>query len=237
METAASYMRCSSYGAIWGDTWERQSEAIRACAKSKGFDLAYEFKESAIPGKADAEERPAFLRMIATLSANGCRTVIVESLDRLARAYRVQEELIIHLASEGLTLISVNTGENITEAMMGDPMRRALVQIQGILAELDKNMIVAKLRKARERMRATGQKVEGRKSFGAKPGEELILATIQSLALNKMTGDDIAKYLNNRQVTTRSGKLWRGSVIRKILARERTLRNLHDERKQNDGRQ
>ena len=135
--------------------------------------------------------------------------------------------MIIYIASKGLTLISANTGENITEAMMGDPMRRALVQIQGVLAELDKNMIVAKLRKARMRKRSAGERCEGVRPFGTLAGEEVTLKKILELRQRGSNTDCIAADLNYIGMTSRSGLPWRGSVIRKILARNRNSKLLH----------
>ena len=218
---AVAYMRCSSKGSLNGDTWQRQIAAIQACALAQGFELAQEFREEAVPGKMDEDHRPAFQLMIASLLGNGCRTIIVESLDRLAREYRIQESLIIYIASKGLTLISANTGENITEAMMGDPMRRALVQIQGILAELDKNMIVAKLRKARERNKISNGRCEGRKPFGMKPGESLVLEHIRKYRAQGYQYWSIAEWLNAEGHKTRYGKKWHAGTVAKILAREK----------------
>lgn len=217
-QPAASYMRCSGLGQVRGDTWDRQTETIRATANLQGFQIAYEFREEGVAGKTDEEQRPAFQEMIATLLGNGCRTIFVESLDRLAREYRIQEQLIIYIASKGLTLIAANTGENITEAMMGDPMRRALVQIQGILAELDKNMVVAKLRKARERKRKNGR-CEGRKPYGSRPGEEVGLAHIIELGATHHSPQMIASVLQDMQVKPRYGTRWHPATVAKILSR------------------
>ena len=90
-------MRCSGKASLFGDTWDRQTDTIKSCAASKGYSLDYEFREEAVPGKMDEEHRPAFQEMIATLLGNGCKTIIVESLDRLAREYRIQEQLIREL--------------------------------------------------------------------------------------------------------------------------------------------
>ena len=222
MTSACAYMRCSSKTSIMGDTWERQTASITTCASSQGYELSTtrEYREEAVPGKLDEDKRPAFQRMIADCLENGCKTIIVESLDRLAREYRIQESLIIYIASKGLTLISANTGENITEAMMGDPMRRALVQIQGILAELDKNMIVAKLRKARERIKASGKRCDGRKPYGVRWGEEVNLATILRMHSQGFTSDRIATMMNESGLLTRYGKQWNSGTVWKILHRK-----------------
>jgi site-specific DNA recombinase len=227
---AAAYMRCSGKASLFGDTWERQITAIKECCTKLGLTLLQdlEFREEAVPGKTDEEHRPAFQEMISTLLANGCRTIIVESLDRLAREYRIQEQLIIYIASKELTLISANTGENITEAMLADPMRRALVQIQGVISELDKNMIVAKLRKARERKRSAGTRCEGRKPFGEdpdRPDEVPVLALMKQRAAQGWTPDFIAMRFNETKVPTRLERYWHGATISKILSRHSGFQN------------
>ena len=220
MIEACAYMRCSGKSQVEGDSFPRQSVAIATCCRSKGFTLVHEYQEEAVPGKLDEEYRPAFQRMISDLLGNGCRTIVIEGMSRLAREYRTQEHLIIYIASKGLTLISADTGEDITAAMMGDPMRRALVQIQGIFSELDKNLLVAKLRKARERQRELTGRSEGRKPFGHKPGERETLDAMLRLRNEGKRPEEIAQILNLQGVPTRTRKgPWLVPTISKILAR------------------
>ena len=221
MIDSVAYMRCSGASQISGDTWERQIESIQSCCESKGLQITHEYREEAIPGKLGEEDRPAFQEMVADLLANGCRIIVIESMDRFARQYDIQQRLAEYLASKGLTLISANTGEDITAALMGDPMRRALVQMQGVFAELDKNMLVAKLKKARERIRNTGLKCDGRKSYGEKPGEEEILQRMRNLRdmIPPVRYQELADIMNSSGVPTRMGKKWKASTIQKILTR------------------
>jgi len=218
--TAVAYMRCSGASQIDRDSFPRQTTAIASCCRSKVLELIREYREEAVPGKLDEESRPAFQQMISDLLNNGCRTIVVENMSRLAREYRTQEHLIIYLASKGLTLISADTGEDITAAMMGDPMRRALVQIQGIFSELDKNLLVAKLRKARERQKAATGRSEGVRPFGAKEGETNALHTMRSLRAAGQSCDRIAEALNANGVPARRGGSWNGATVNKILKRE-----------------
>ena len=220
MTTAVGYTRCSGAGQIDGDTWNRQNEAIKACCVSKSLDMIHEYRDEAVPGKLGEESRPAFQQMVSDLLGNGCRTIVIESLDRLARQYDIQQQLATYLASKGLTLISANTGEDITAALMGDPMRRALVQIQGIFAELDKNLLIAKLRKARERKKSKTGKGEGRDAFGVKDGEALTLEQMKEWRSTGATFQHVADDLNNCGYKGRTGKPWKASVVAKILSRE-----------------
>jgi DNA invertase Pin-like site-specific DNA recombinase len=222
---AVAYMRCSGLGQ-GTDTWERQLEAIRTFCTAEGFELVRVYQEDAVPGKLDREDRPAFKQMIADLAENGCKTIIVERLDRLARRFGTQESLLTYLVGEGLTLYAADSGENVTEAMMGDPMRRALVQIQGIFAELDKNMTIAKLRKARQRLRQANGKCEGRMAYGTKTEETSILEHILDAHRLGNNAELIAKKLNAYGYKSRYGKPWQGATVRKILNRHETCARL-----------
>lgn len=223
MTEACAYMRCSGASQVDRDSFPRQIASIRSCCQSKGLQLIHEYREEAVPGKLDEESRPAFQRMISDLLGNGCRTIVIEGMSRLAREYRTQEHLIIYIASKGITLISSDTGEDITAAMMGDPMRRALVQIQGIFSELDKNLLVAKLRKARDRQRELTGKSEGRKAFGEKDGEKPILGRMIALRSEGQNPEQIAQILNAEGIPTRGTKkgkgIWLAPTIAKILKR------------------
>jgi len=218
---AVAYMRCSGLGQTTGDTWERQRESIHNATGDGKYEIVNEYREEAVPGKTEITGRPVFQQMVAELLANGCRCVFVESLDRLAREYRVQEQILVYLASKGIHVVVANTGENVTDAMLGDPMRRALVQIQGIFAELDKNMTVAKLAKARKRKRDQGIRMEGKKPYGFhpdKPEEKETLALMISLS-KESNAVQIASELNGRGIKPRSGKKWHPTAVSRILAR------------------
>jgi DNA invertase Pin-like site-specific DNA recombinase len=66
---------------------------------ASGITLKGFYEEKGVSGTADIEERPAFKEMIATMLANGVRTVIVERLDRLARQYSIQEQMLLYSIS------------------------------------------------------------------------------------------------------------------------------------------
>lgn len=226
MIPAVAYLRVSGTSQLDGTGFERQLESCTALANTLQLALDRTFEERAISGTTEATDRPAFQAMIAHLLDNGIKIILIEGMHRLAREYRVQEQLLLYLAAKGLTLYAADTGEDITAAILADPMKKALVQIQGIFAELDKSMIVAKLRKGRQITKAKVGRCEGRKPYGHYPGEGMTLAAIQANRALGMTCAQIADTLNSRQLPARSGGPWRGPVVAKILARERLTQEL-----------
>jgi DNA invertase Pin-like site-specific DNA recombinase len=212
VKKAYGYLRVSGSGQVKGDGFPRQEKAIRDYAKKCKIEVVAVFKDD-VSGTKGEEDRPAFQEMVSEILKDGVRTIIVEGLDRLAREYHVQETLLIYLASKDIELLSARTEENVTEAIMADPMRKALVQIQGIFAELEKNLLVKKLIASRERIRATGVKCGGRKGYRETEEGKAVLRKIRALRRKtkdgrRRTWQQIADILNAEGVKTMDGQPW-----------------------------
>jgi DNA invertase Pin-like site-specific DNA recombinase len=221
MAKAMAYCRVSSSGQKWGDGLARQRREVVTFAEQEGYYLGGVYEE-AESGTTDFEDRPVFMDMIRHCIDYEVGVIIVEGMDRLAREMRVQEALLIYLVSKNLTLLSARTGENITDAVKSDPMRKALVQIQGVFAELEKGMLVQKLRKARTQVKLTTGRCEGRKPYGYQEGEQDVIDEIMHLRHEKgWTLRQIAMHLNKEEVTTRMGKQWGAKQIQRIIKERR----------------
>lgn len=212
---AVGYVRVSGKGQLTGSGPDRQREAIEAYAKREGLTLIEVYQEAHTGTEA---ERPIFRAMLRDLMFNGCHTIIVESLDRLAREIGVQVQLLAQLISRKLTLISANTGQDVTAANSSSPMLKAFVSVQGVFAELDKDMVVEKLRKARKAKREQTGHCEGRKPYGYYEGEAAILDRMKELNDGR-SHYAIAKALNTAGLLSRSGKPWKAVSIKRILSR------------------
>jgi DNA invertase Pin-like site-specific DNA recombinase len=220
MKKAFGYVRVSGKEQVEGHGWERQEDEVRAFCLRMGIELVKIYYESHTGAETD---RPIFMELMEDCLALDIRIIVVERLDRLARDNLVQCTLLKRLLENDIVMFSADTGENITESYSGDPMRKALISIQGIFAELDKNMIVRKLRKAREAKRTKGLRCEGRKPYGEHPDypeEAGILDRIVALAeTEKLRPTDIATLLNTEGVYTRKGSEWNPGTVYKILRR------------------
>jgi DNA invertase Pin-like site-specific DNA recombinase len=220
---AYGYVRVSGKGQLQGYGPERQREAIEDFAQRNGLEIAGWFEDAHTGTEAD---RPQFADMLGAMMGNGVKTVVVESLDRLARDYMIQGTLLAKLGAEGLTLFAANTGMNVTSAMRDDPMLEAMVLIQGVFAQLDKKQLVRKLRKGREAKREADGRCEGKKPYGHFESEQAVLDRIHQLRRKPPGGDrmgpsEIAQVLNVEGYRNRSGGAWSpahvGMLIRKAL--------------------
>jgi DNA invertase Pin-like site-specific DNA recombinase len=215
---AVGYVRVSGKSQVKGTGPDRQRHIIHEYARQGGLAVDHVYEEAYTGAEA---ERPIFAAMLQDLLTNGCRIIVVESLDRFARDLSVQLQLTAMLASRGLTLLNATTGQDVTAAMQADPMMRAMVQIQGVFSELDKRLTVTKLRKARQIKRRKTGACEGRKPFGARPGELETVARIQDLRSQGCGYGQIASKLDAEGRPTRSGRPWSRGSVRAILSRRR----------------
>lgn len=221
---AVGYTRVSGQGQTQGSGLDRQEEAIRSYAKNNGYEIQQIYREAHTGTK---EQRPVFADMLADLLDNGCRVIIVECLDRLARDLAVQMQICSLLSSRGVTLINAMTGADATNPT--DPMAVAMLQMQGVFAELDKSLLVKKLKKGRQAKRQKTGACEGRKKFGTRPGEKETIARMKELhrkkpGVGRMSYCRIARILNSESkpnhLQTRKGGKWYGVTVKRIIERE-----------------
>jgi DNA invertase Pin-like site-specific DNA recombinase len=215
MTKAFAYLRVSGKGQIQGDGFTRQLSAIKAYAASHDIKIVKVFREEGVNGATELENRPALMELLEALAANGTKLVLIEKLDRLARDLMVQETIIGDLRKRGYELVSVTE----PDLLQKDPTRVLMRQVFGAIAQYEKAMIVAKLRGARERVKAKAGRCEGRKPYGYFEGEAEILQRIRELRDEGLGYDRIAERLNAEGFKARTGGRWHGLVVNRILSR------------------
>jgi DNA invertase Pin-like site-specific DNA recombinase len=203
-----AYLRVSDPSQLKGDGFVRQLKAITDYAKANKLVIHTIYREQGISGTL--ENRPALAEMLVSLEANGhgVKTVIIEKLDRLARDYMIQEFIIRDFQKQGFNIISTMEGADLCG---DDPTRKLIRTIMGGFAEYEKTMIVAKLRAARQRIKAKTGKCEGRKGYRETETGRAILERITELRNHpdgKQTFQAIADQLNSEGITTIDGNRW-----------------------------
>jgi DNA invertase Pin-like site-specific DNA recombinase len=123
-------------------------------------------------------------------------------------------------------VIEAEGGNDLSAGDCDNPTAKLVRQILAAVAEFDKTSIVLKLKAACARARRANGRCEGRKPFGEREGEAETLELIRSLRRKprmgkRMTFVEIASKLNGDGVPTRTGKLWHGEVIRRLLGARR----------------
>jgi DNA invertase Pin-like site-specific DNA recombinase len=170
---AVAYLRISSAANVGGDSGERQLVAIRAYAKAAGVEIVDTYTDDAVRGDNAIENRPGFASMMERLLSNGVRTIIVETASRFARDLIVQEVGYEMLKARGVTFIAADKPDSFVD---DGPTATLVRQMLGAVAQFEKSMLVSKLKGARDRKRATGARVEGRKPLSETHPEVVALA-------------------------------------------------------------
>jgi DNA invertase Pin-like site-specific DNA recombinase len=172
---AIAYIRTSSAANVGADkdSDKRQLAAIERFAKSAGFELVGTYYEAAVSGADHVQARPGFAAMLERIEGNGVRTIIVETASRFARDLMVQEVGFAMLQERGIALVAADSPGSFLD---DTPTAKLIRQVLGAIAEFDKAMTVAKLKGARDRKRAGGVKVEGRKSYAERSPDAVALA-------------------------------------------------------------
>lgn len=231
MTKAVSYLRVSSLGQCDGDGFMRQAMAIQSYAIAHEIEIVEEFKDEGISGKTELEGRSALAACLARVENNGVKLVLVESADRLARDAMIAEIIIRQFQKAGVKVISASGGVDLTAGDDTNPTAKLIRQILAAVAEFDRCVIVLKLRAARDRKRAKGQRVEGQPPYGYcnedRNGvttlipvltEQIVIKTIMDL--KEWPPGDLADYLNGSELKTRCGGKWSATQVRRIIARE-----------------
>jgi DNA invertase Pin-like site-specific DNA recombinase len=215
MKQAFGYIRVSGKGQVNGDGPERQELAIRSYAASQGIEIIRIYFERGVCGEIETMERPEFIAMMTAVMSNGVSTVIVEKLERLSRHLITQETCIQDFAKQGFTLLSADPAE--FDLMANDPSRVLVRQIFGAIAQYDKALLVAKLKGARLRRKAAGERMEGQRPFGSRDGEEAIIARLAALRGEGYAYDRIAAILNAEGIKARHGR-WHATSVKRVLS-------------------
>jgi DNA invertase Pin-like site-specific DNA recombinase len=221
---AIAYLRTSSAANVGADkdSDKRQRAAIEAFAMRAGLEITEEFYDQDVSGADPIESRPGFSALLDRIESNGVRTVVVEDASRFARQLIVQEAGIIALIERGVRVLT-SSGNDLTET--SDPFKIAMRQIAGVFAQLEKARLVSKLKAARDRKRAAGVKVEGRKSYAeidaAEHGGEMIALARKlrrkSPKVGRRSLREISAELAKAGYISRTGKPYAPTAIGRML--------------------
>jgi len=128
---------------------------LRTLAQQRGLEIVKEYTDRGISGAR--ARRPALDELLRDARRGQFDVVLVWACDRLARSVRHFLEVLDDLNHLGIEFISYR--ENIDTA---GPLGRAVVVIIGAIAELERNLIIERVRAGMRRARLEGRHI-GRK--------------------------------------------------------------------------
>jgi DNA invertase Pin-like site-specific DNA recombinase len=220
MKSAAAYYRTSSQTNVGSekDSLKRQEEAVRAYAHTHDITVVREFYDAAVSGADPVDSRPGFSEMIAYMLGNGARAVLVETANRFARDLIVQETGYKLLKDKGIELIAVDSPESFVS---DTPTAEFIRQVLGAVAQLEKAMLVSKLRGARDRQRRDKGRCEGNPAFGIIPQAHITAA--KTFRAKGASLRSISNQLAVKGYLSRTGTPYGASAIRSMLMKPQLM--------------
>jgi DNA invertase Pin-like site-specific DNA recombinase len=147
MKRAALYCRVSTAD----QHPETQLHDLREMAKQRGYEIVNEYSDVISGAKA---KRPGLDRLLAGARRGRFDIVLVAAFDRIARSVRHFLEVLDELNHLGVEFISLR--ENIDTS---GPLGRAMLTIIGAIAELERSLIVERVKAGMRRAKLEGRRI------------------------------------------------------------------------------
>lgn len=185
-----------------------QKAAIEAECMRRGWDLVALHVDEGLSGSVAPEKRPALVRALAQIKSGEADTLLVHRLDRLTRSV-LDLCRLLDAAQKGSWALTAADGTIDTTT----PHGRAMAQMTGVFAELERALIADRTKAA----------LAAKKAAGARLGRPILLAdeVRNRIARDRASGMSlqvIADRLTREGVTTATGKgLWYPSTVKSVL--------------------
>jgi DNA invertase Pin-like site-specific DNA recombinase len=226
------YIRVSGAGQVVdGYGLDVQERDIRAWARANGHRLVANHPDEGVTGARDAVDRPGLAEALLAISEGDADGLLIPKLDRLARALTVQEATLAVVWRAGGHVFSADSGEVMRDDP-DDPMRTALRQVVGVFAELDRRMVVKRLRDGRKAKAAAGRKAVGAYAYGQRghgkgrqrdaapdPAEQQAVQRIRALRDTGESYRSIAAVLDAEGLKPRRAEKWNAMTVRAVAQR------------------
>jgi DNA invertase Pin-like site-specific DNA recombinase len=197
VKRAALYMRVSTLD----QHPETQLHDLRHMAVQRGYQIVHEYTDRMSGAKA---RRPGLDAMMSDARHGGFEVVLVWASDRIARSVKHFLDVLDELSRLNIEYVSFR--ENIDT---GGPLGRAIVVIVGAVAELERSLIIERVRAGMRRARLEGQHI-GRNPL------QLDDAAIQR---DRCQGQSIRQIAKGHRVSTATIQ----RVLRKLPAQAQVL--------------
>lgn len=227
-----AYIRVSGTGQVTdGYGLDVQERTIKEWAKRNGHRIVRVCADKGVSGATEALDRPGLAEALLMIRDGAAEGLLIPRLDRLARALTVQEASLAIVWRDGGRIFTADTGEVLKDDP-DDPMRTAMRQVVGVFAELDRRMVVKRLRDGRAAKKAAGRKSVGAYAYGTRgagegrardaapdPTEARTLERILELRAAGRSYRAIGEQLDTEGLRPRRAAKWSAMTVRSIVTR------------------
>lgn len=223
-----AYLRVSTDAQVDRYGLAAQRADLDAWADANGHRLVAYCADEGVSGTVEAVDRPGLAAALNALESGEAEGLAVAKLDRLARHLTIQEAALAHIWQRGGAAYSVDAGQ-ITPDDEEDPMRTAMRQMMGVFAQLERAMIVQRMKKGRAAKAAQGGYAYGSPPLGwraeggglvADPDQQATLRRIVDLSRQGLSTRQICDVLERDGLRTKRGHAFSSATVARVLRRE-----------------
>lgn len=223
-----AYLRVSTAGQVKdGLGLPTQERLIKAWAKANGHKIVAVRRDEGVSGANGIDGREGLPLALADVRDKRADAMVVSSIDRLARVLTVQEAILGMVWKLDGKLFTVDGGE-VTPDDPDDPMRTAMRQMAGVFAQLDRAMVIKRMRNGRLTKAERGGYVGGAPAYGVKAeGKALVADETERQAITRIRELDaagnslrqICDALTAEGIAPKRGARWYPATVSRVLAR------------------
>jgi DNA invertase Pin-like site-specific DNA recombinase len=227
-----AYLRVSSETQTDGYGLTVQQAEVREWARRNGHKIVKIHTDAGMSGAKSYVDRPGLSAAIADVceyrTAEG---LLIPKLDRLAREVTVQEAALAFVWRNGGQVFAADQGEVMRDDP-DDPYRTAMRQMAGVFADLERMMIVKRMRDGRKAKAAAGRKAVGQYAYGYRgegkgrerdaapdPDEQKAVRIITKMRREAHSYRTIATHLDETGLKPRKAERWSAMSVRSVALR------------------
>ena len=224
----AGYVRVSTKGqAEDGLGRVDQERRIRAWAKRNGHTLCGPIAFDQASGTTPVDQREGFVDVLGRIRGGQCDGLVLLNLGRIARTLTVQEAALATVWASGGLVFTADAGE-VLQDDPDDPMRTAIRQMMGVFHQLDRALIVARLKGGRQVKAEQGGYAFGAPAFGQRAEDKALVvdddeaatvARIRELAEAGASLRAIVATLEAEGRPPKRGGRWHPQTVARVLER------------------
>lgn len=223
MLRAALYCRMSRDRVGAGLGVQRQEEDCRALAEKQGWAVTALYTDNDVSAYS-GKRRPGYQQLLEDIQAGAVDVVITWHTDRLHRSPVELEEYISACDQRSVPTHTVKAGPLDLATPSGKLVARQL----GAVARYEVDHAIERQQRAKLQAATDGRWKGGRRPYGyeadgvtVRPAEAAVVRTCAEAILAGDSLRSLSAALNNRGITTSTGRQWAPSELRKMLLRAR----------------